>query len=500
MTMNFFSNVNQALLEALDLSQAIVHFKPDGTIIDANENFLRTMGYRLDEIKGRHHSLFVTPEEKASADYQRFWESLGRGEFQARQFKRIGKSGNELWLQASYNPIRGPGGRVTKVIKFATEISAQKAESADLLGKVEAISRSQAVIEFDLDGVILTANENFLRTMGYGLDEIVGRHHRMFVDNATRDSVEYRQFWESLRRGEFQAAQFRRVGKNGREVWLEASYNPVLDANGRPCKVVKFATDLSGRKAQNAALAQDFESGVKTMVGQVSDSAGEMQMTAQSLTASAGETSQQVSTVAAATEELSASASEIARQIGESIRVIGMAVTEVKNSEERVGDLVRAAAKIGDVTKLINDIAGQTNLLALNATIEAARAGDAGKGFAVVASEVKALASQTARATDEIAVQIKGIQDSSHNTARAIGEISRIIDQVSQISSSISTSLDEQSSATREVAVNINNVSRTAGETGDASSMVLSVAQALLDQASLLGERVERFLADVRAM
>jgi methyl-accepting chemotaxis protein len=484
---------------ALDKSQAIIEFNLDGTIITANANFLQAMGYSLDEIKGKHHSMFVDPEYRDSAEYREFWARLGRGEFEAAQYKRFAKGGREVWIEASYNPLF-KNGKPYKVVKYATDISKQKAMFADLNGKVEAIGRSQAVIEFNLDGTIITANDNFLKTLGYSLDEIKGKHHSMFAEPAYASSAEYREFWAKLNRGEFQAGQYKRVGKGGNEVWIEASYNPILDLNGRPWKVVKFATDLSKRKEANLKLAKDFELGVKSLVEEVSGSAKGMETTAQSLAAAAEQTNQQSSTVSAATEELSASVNEISRQITESTRVVGIAVTEAKKSEEMVTALVTAAQKIGEVTQIINDIASQTNLLALNATIEAARAGEAGKGFAVVASEVKSLANQTAKATEEIALQIKGIQDSSQTTATMIREIGQIISQVSEISTSISSAVEEQSAATKEVSVNINGVTQAAQDTGQSSSTVLNVAQSLSQQASSLEERVDQFLQNVRAM
>jgi len=370
----------------------------------------------------------------------------------------------------------------------------------DAAAKLAALDKSQATIEFKMDGTIVTANANFLNAMGYTLEEIKGKHHSIFVEPAYKDSAEYREFWASLNRGEYQAAQYKRIGKGGKEIWIEASYNPIMDLNGRPWKVVKFATDLTKRKEANLALATDFENGVKALVQEVATSAKGMEATAQSLAASAEQTNQQSSTVSAATEELSASVNEISRQIAESTRVVGVAVSEAKKSEAMVSNLVTAAQKIGEVTQIINDIASQTKLLALNATIEAARAGEAGKGFAVVASEVKSLANQTAKATEEIAQQIKGIQDSSQTTAQTIREIGQIITQVSEISTSISSAVEEQSAATKEVSVNINGVTQAAQETGHSSSTVLNVAQALSGQAGRLETRVDDFLKSVRAM
>jgi methyl-accepting chemotaxis protein len=244
-----------AQAEAINRSQAVIEFNLDGTVITANQNFLDAMGYTLSEITGKHHSMFVEPETRDSAGYRAFWAGLNRGEFQAAEFKRIGKGGREVWIQASYNPIMDRHGKPVKIIKFATDITERKIRSMEDAGKIAAILRAQAVVEFKLDGTIMTANDKFLNAFGYSLTEIEGKNHSMFVDLATRGSVEYREFWARLNRGEYQSAEYKRLGKGGKEVWILASYNPILDERGKPLKVVKFATDVTEDKLRTA----DFE-------------------------------------------------------------------------------------------------------------------------------------------------------------------------------------------------------------------------------------------------
>jgi methyl-accepting chemotaxis protein len=241
---------------AIGKSQAVIEFQMDGTIITANENFLRAMGYTLDEVKGRHHSIFVEESYRNSSAYREFWAKLNRGEYVADEFKRIGKGGKEVWIQASYNPIMDADGKPFKVVKYATDVTGQKLTNADYAGQINAIGKSQAVIEFKMDGTIVTANDNFLKVLGYTLDEVKGRHHSMFVEEAYRQSVDYREFWAKLNRGEYVADEFKRIGKGGKEAWIQASYNPILDLNGKPFKVVKYASDLTPQKmALNAMIA-----------------------------------------------------------------------------------------------------------------------------------------------------------------------------------------------------------------------------------------------------
>lgn len=247
------------MLDAIDRSQAIIEFQLDGTILTANQNFLDAVGYQLAEIQGKHHRMFVEPAQAESAAYREFWASLRRGEFRAAEFKRIGKGGREFWIEASYNPILGRDGKPVKIVKFATDITAKKMRAMDEAGKIAAIQRAQAVVEFNLDGTILWANDSFLATVGYLLPEIQGKHHRMFVPMEERESAAYREFWMRLGRGEYQSSEYKRLGKGGKEIWLLATYNPILDEAGKPFKVVKFATNVTEQKRQAANYSGQIE-------------------------------------------------------------------------------------------------------------------------------------------------------------------------------------------------------------------------------------------------
>ena len=243
-------------IAAIGRSQAVIAFNMDGTIIQANDNFLNTLGYSLDEIQGKHHRMFVEPGYAQSPEYARFWEKLNAGEFEAARYKRLGKGGKEVWIEASYNPIFDLNGKPFKVVKYATDVTEAMLKEADFSGQIDAISKSQAVIEFNMDGTIIQANDNFLNTVGYRLDEIQGKHHRMFVEPGYAQSPEYAGFWEKLNTGEFESARYMRLGKGGKEIWIQASYNPIFDLNGKPFKVVKYATDVTAEVEKELEVAR----------------------------------------------------------------------------------------------------------------------------------------------------------------------------------------------------------------------------------------------------
>ena len=367
------SEVN-AKLAAISRSMAMIEFTPDGIVLDANENFCSAMGYSVEEVRGKHHRIFCEEAFYRSEEYAKLWRDLARGEPVSGTFSRLNKSGKEIWLEASYMPVYGPDRQVSSVIKIASDISARVYKEHEDESMLAAIGRSMAVIEFTPEGKVITANDNFLKTMHYSLNEIVGQHHSLFCHRSESESPNYRAFWASLNRGEYHSHRFERKDKFGHMVYLEASYNPLFDTKGRLYKVVKFASNIT-----------------------------EQVTTLQTAAESAHSTSVQ-------NDACARKGSEVVQQTVQIIQDISRDLNEAAVSIEAVS---KQSDIIGTIVQTIRGIADQTNLLALNAAIEAARAGEHGRGFAVVADEVRSLAARTSQATVEIVEVVRKNHDLS---------------------------------------------------------------------------------------
>ncbi len=463
----------QRIMAGLMENYAMIEFLPDGTILAANRPFLAATGYELDEIVGRHHRMFASPEYAQSEAYRQFWPKLAAGEALTGVFARLAKGGREIWIEGIYLPVRDGEGKVATVLKLVRDVTAQVLEQARNKGQIEAIDRSQAVIEFSPDGRILHANQNFLDAMGYQAQEITGQHHSLFVEPSYAASMEYRAFWDKLRAGELHAGEFRRLGKGGKEVWINASYNPVFDANGRVVGVVKFASVVSERVklqrqiealGQNVTLLSEASGKLTDVSHQMAGNAEETSVQANAVAAAGEQVSRSITELASSTEQMRASIGEISRSTNQATGVAKSAVEMARGATSLMEKLSSANEEIGSVVKVIASIAQQTNLLALNATIEAARAGQAGRGFAVVASEVKELSKRTAEATEEIRLKIEAVQRGSGETRQAMDGIGNVIEQIYDISSTIAGAVEEQTATTQLIARNVSEAAKGSSE------------------------------------
>jgi methyl-accepting chemotaxis protein len=497
-----FGTDAKRVLSGIGKAFAVIEFSPDGRILTANENFCKTLGYELAEIKGQHHSMFVDASYAAKPEYREFWSKLGRGEFNAGEFKRVGKGGKVVWVYASYSPVLGRGGKVVKVVKVAMDITPVKLRALDDEGKIEAISRAQPILEYLPDGTILTGNEKMLKMGGFRLEEIQGRHHSMFVDPTYAQSEAYREFWRRLGRGEHITEEVKRLGKGGKEVWIQHNYNPILGPDGHVVKVVNFMTDVTGRVKSveqigaglgrlangdlqqriNEPLAQglekfrvDFNAALdaldRSMLA-VETNANAIQAGAKEISSASDDLSHRTQQQAASLEETTAALREVTetvRKTAEGAVHARQTVAAAKEDAQKTGGVVREAVEamgaidgsskqISQIIGVIDEIAFQTNLLALNAGVEAARAGDAGRGFAVVASEVRALAQRSAEAAKEIKALIskseERVDQGAVLVARAGEALQRIVTQVLEIAEivgGISESAERQSVALDQI-------------------------------------------------
>ncbi len=497
---------------AVNRSLAVIEFELDGTIITANDIFLQALGYTLQEVQGKRHSMFVSPQYRDSAEYRTFWEKLAEGEYAKGEFKRIAKNGEDVWIRGSYNPIFNLDGKPFKVVKFAFVITEEKLARANFEAQIKAIRKSHAVIEFEMDGTIVDANDIFLDLMGYTLQEIKGHHHRIFVDPSERDSVEYQEFWAQLNRGDYLQAEYKRIGKGGREVWIHGSYNPIADLNGRPCKVIKYATDVtqrvvlerqaSGRCAVMRALTQE----VIESASQFAEGARVIAESSANLSDGAQNQAASVEEMNAAVEELTTAIQVITERSGESrleanrtAELAGEAGTLRNAAVDAMRLIEKSSEQITDIIQVIGDIASQTNLLALNAAIEAARAGEHGLGFAVVADEVRKLAERSSQAAKEIAQLIK---ESSRRVAEGAELSEKVGDSLSAIVvavqrtaagiNQIAEQTETQSVSAEQVRAAIRTVSETTESNAASSEELAASAEELGAQSQSLQDLVQK--------
>ncbi|QSX99241.1 PAS domain-containing methyl-accepting chemotaxis protein [Janthinobacterium lividum] len=546
-------------IDAISKAQAVIEFRLDGTILDANDNFLKSVGYTLDEIKGKHHRMFCLPDYARSDDYAQFWQKLGQGQFDSGEYKRVTKDGREIWLNASYNPIFDAEGRPFKVVKFASDITALKMRNAEYEGKVSAIGKAQAVIEFDMHGNVLDANDNFLAVMDYDLSDIQGEHHRMFCEPEYASSPEYKKFWQKLNRGEFDAGRYKRLGNHGKVVWIQATYNPILDLNGKPYKVVKFAIDITEQvnlensiqsKAANdsrkvnallesvARAAQGdltcnivpegdepidlLAGGISKMIVDLRGVIGNVVSAANGFADASHAIAERATGVAVGTQALGATVEEMNASIdGLTFSINSIAentsnadyLAKATQQEAEAGaravaksieamDLInRSSEDIGEIVKVISEIANQTNMLAFNAAIEAARAGEHGLGFSVVADEVRKLAERSSQATKEISKlineSVKRVSTGSEISRQASDAFDKIVSGVAKTTlaiSDISKAANEQLLTAREVSTAIQYIAEETEKSAANCDSIARSTDGLNERAGSLNQTVSGFV------
>lgn len=528
--MSFFGKMNESsstdtpdtcevltgLMSALDASMLVIEFKLDGTVITANSSFCAALKYSPTDVMSKSRNDFLAPGAANASDQKRFWDNLLTGKTASKLEACLAKDNSQVWLQATYCPIVKKDGKVQKIMMLAGDITTQHNNNVDMEGRLSAIDRTQAVIEFELSGVIRGANQNFLKTVGYTLSEIVGKHHRIFAPPGMAETREYAELWETLNRGEFITQRCKRVGKGGKTIWLQATYNPLTGPDGKLIKVVKYATDITKEKEAEEDLQALTRETIEVMdtvskgdltrtmsgtykpelmvlvesinstiaqldkaMGKVNAYSHELSKSSSALTALSTSTraaahqntdqtkdvesatnriSEKIDDVVSGLSQLVSSVEQVSSNSFEAASVAEKAVELADSAKLNVNQLAKSSNDIGAVIKVINSIADQTNLLALNATIEAARAGDAGKGFAVVANEVKELAKETARATEEVSINISAIQNDSQVAVAAINDIGSTIESISTTQSSIANTVSEQSALSETISRSVNEV------------------------------------------
>lgn len=533
----------QSRLDALDRSQARIEFDLDGTIRYANDNFLKTVGYRREEVLGQHHRMFLFPADREAAAYREFWKDLSEGQFKSGEFRRTGKDGQEIWLQATYNPIFNTRGQPTGVVKLASDITDAKNDSLLAESRLRALDLSQAIIGFGPDGTIRSANANFLSAVGYTMEEILGRHHSMFMPDGEGDTAEYRQFWDDLRAGQVKSGEFRRVAKGGGELWLQAAYNPIVDGTGKVIAVEKFAYDITptkhailvfgeaiSRLAANdlsvritedvprefTALKQQFNDAVgalSTVLEGISERADRIRSDTTQIDSAATDLSTRTERQAATLEETAAALDQVAASVRNAARSAEEAsktsisaeesttsgMETVRRAVEAMNEIARSSAEVSKITDVIDGLAFQTNLLALNAGVEAARAGETGRGFAVVASEVRQLAQRSSEASQEIAALIRTTSSQVEGGVKLVGESGGALEQIAEFVREIRDQVANLATAAQEQSNGLDDINTAATELDKVTQQNAAMFEETTAATQSLAREVEELSDSTRA-
>jgi methyl-accepting chemotaxis protein len=486
---------------AISKAQAVIEFNMDGTVITANDNFLKALGYTLDEIKGKHHSMFVDEAYRQSSAYKEFWAKLNRGEYDAAEYKRIGKGGREVWIQASYNPILDPDGNPFKVVKYATDTTRQKLINADNQGQVAAISKAQAVIEFNMDGTVITANDNFLKALGYTLDEIKGKHHSMFVDEAYRHSSDYTEFWAKLRRGEYQAAEYKRIGKGGREVFIQASYNPILDLNGKPFKVVKYATDITAQKlAVNAMMADAIMLSQAALEGKLATRAdatkhqGDYRKVVEGVNATLDAVIGPLNVSARYVQEISAGlveASEVLQAMADNdyTRRVSDSSKRVQITDTYNGDFNTIKNNLNACIDALAGVAVATNKTADTVQESLKSIAQNAQALSSSSQQLAATSQQMSSNAEETSAQANTVATATQQVTTNLNSVATGAEEMTSTVQSISSNAGEAAKVAAEAVKTANSANTTVAKLGESSAeigQVIKVITSIAQQTNLL--------------